>query len=63
MGIHVEPFPYPDGYGRAGGPIRNAKMAEYGDALLLIWDGKSRGSQSMLREATKRKLRVQTYMV
>lgn len=33
--------------GRAAGPIRNKEMAEYGDALLLIWDGESRGSKSM----------------
>ncbi len=41
--------------GKAAGPIRNKKMAKYANeedgALLLIWDGKSRGSASMLREA------------
>ena len=26
-------------HGRAAGPIRNKQMAEYGDALLIIWDG------------------------
>lgn len=41
-------------HGRAAGPIRNAQMAEAGDALLLIWDGQSRGSASMKREAEKR---------
>lgn len=30
-------------HGKAAGPIRNAKMAKYADALLLVWDGKSRG--------------------
>lgn len=34
-------------YGTRAGPIRNKKMAVYGDALLLIWDGKSAGSKSM----------------
>lgn len=34
-------------YGNRAGPIRNAKMAAYGDALLLIWDGKSKGSMNM----------------
>lgn len=33
----------------AAGPIRNAAMADYGDVLILIWDGMSRGSASMLR--------------
>jgi len=42
-------------HGKAAGPIRNAEMAEYADALILVWDGKSNGSASMLREMIKRK--------
>ncbi len=38
-------------HGKAAGPIRNKQMAQYADALLLIWDGKSRGSLSMKTEA------------
>jgi hypothetical protein len=34
-------------HGKGAGPIRNKKMAEYGDALLLIWDGESKGSSNM----------------
>jgi YspA, cpYpsA-related SLOG family len=34
-------------YGGLAGPRRNLEMAEYSDALLLIWDGKSRGSANM----------------
>lgn len=34
-------------YGSRAGPIRNNKMAAYADCLLLIWDGKSSGSQHM----------------
>lgn len=37
-------------YGKAAGPIRNQEMAQYADALLLIWDGKSLGSQNMKLE-------------
>lgn len=44
-----------DRHGKAAGPIRNSQMAAYGDALLLIWDGKSQGSASMKREMLKRK--------
>lgn len=40
-------------FGLAAGPIRNRQMAEYADALLLIWDGKSKGSASMKREAER----------
>lgn len=37
-----------DKHGKAAGHIRNAEMAHYADALLLIWDGESRGSSNML---------------
>lgn len=40
-------------HGKAAGPIRNKQMAEYGDVLLLIWDGESRGSLSMKKEMQK----------
>lgn len=39
-----------DKYGNAAGPIRNKQMADYADALLLIWTGDpetSRGSYNM----------------
>ena len=40
-------------HGKAAGPIRNKEMAEYGDALLLIWDGESRGSANMKEQMQK----------
>jgi len=40
-------------YGNYAGPLRNRKMAVYGDALILIWDGSSKGSQSMKNEMKK----------
>lgn len=40
-------------HGKAAGPVRNKQMAEYGDALLLIWDGQSRGSANMKKEMKK----------
>lgn len=50
-------------YGTAAGPIRNREMAEYGDALILIWDGRSRGSASMKREAEKAGIQVYEVLV
>lgn len=44
--------------GVAAGPLRNSRMAEYGDALLLIWDGSSKDSLSMKKEMLKRKKSV-----
>jgi hypothetical protein len=35
-------------FGKRAGLLRNEQMAEYADALLLIWDGESRGSKNML---------------
>ncbi len=49
-------------HGKAAGPIRNAAMAEWGDALVLIWDGKSKGSRSMLQEAKKRGLQIHQHI-
>lgn len=43
---------------RAAGPERNARMASAADALVLVWDGGSRGSASMLRLARWQGLRI-----
>lgn len=45
-------------HGKAAGPIRNRKMAENADALIAIWDGKSRGTKNMIETATSLGLRV-----
>jgi len=43
-----------DTYGKVAGPMRNNQMADYADALLLIWDGQSRGSAHMKQAMEKR---------
>lgn len=54
--IHVRRFnPDWNKHGKAAGPIRNRQMAEYADALLLIWDGQSRGSANMKTEMLRLK--------
>jgi hypothetical protein len=58
-GIPVRPFPAnwypaPGRLDRAAGPKRNQRMAEYADALVAVWDGKSRGTADMIRQATAR---------
>lgn len=42
-----------DKHGRAAGPIRNRQMAEYGEVLIAVWDGKSRGTKNMIDEMNK----------
>lgn len=45
-------------HGRAAGSMRNQVMAEYADALIAVWDGKSRGTADMIRRAKKEGLKV-----
>lgn len=40
-------------YGKSAGYIRNKEMAKYGDVLLLIWDGESKGSKNIKEEMLK----------
>ncbi len=47
--------------GKSAGPIRNKAMADYSDALLLIWDGQSKGSKNM--KTTMEKLNKPVYEV
>lgn len=44
--------------GRHAGMVRNADMAKAADALVAIWDGKSRGTANMIENAHKHKLKV-----
>lgn len=49
-------------YGKSAGPIRNREMAEYASGgqgvLFAFWDGKSRGTKSMINLAKKYGLEV-----
>ena len=47
-----------DRHGKAAGPIRNCQMAGYADALITLWDGKSRGTQDMIYQARLKGLKV-----
>jgi len=49
--VPVEPF-YPEWstYGKAAGPMRNHAMSEWGDSLVLCWNGISHGSADMRRK-------------
>ncbi|RXP46194.1 DUF2493 domain-containing protein [Lutibacter sp. HS1-25] len=45
-------------YKRAAGPKRNQQMANYADALIAFWDGKSRGTKNMLNLAKQAQLKI-----
>jgi predicted Rossmann fold nucleotide-binding protein DprA/Smf involved in DNA uptake len=62
--LDLEVIEYPadwSAHGYAAGPIRNRQMAANADGLILVWDGKSRGSYSMLSEARKAGLNITTH--
>lgn len=40
-------------HGKSAGPRRNKEMADVADALLLIWDGESKGSLNMRTQMMK----------
>ena len=47
-----------DLYGRAAPLKRNEQMVDIADALLIIWDGRSKGTQHTLKYAEKMKKQV-----
>ena len=44
-------------HGRSAGYIRNKEMANYADALIALWDGKSAGTRHMVDLAIKADLK------
>jgi hypothetical protein len=57
--IPVERFPAEwETRGKGAGFFRNAQMANKADALIALWDGKSRGTEHMIRCAKARNLKI-----
>jgi hypothetical protein len=57
-------YKYPaewDRFGKRAGYLRNTKMANNADALIAIWDGKSRGTGHMIQEAKNNDLLIEIY--
>jgi hypothetical protein len=62
--IPVKEFPADwKGLGKAAGPIRNAQMGDYADALIAVWDGESRGTKNMIDYATKKGLKIHIHII
>lgn len=58
-GYKVRYFPANwDKHGKAAGYKRNEQMAQNADALVAFWDGKSRGTKSMIEIARRYNLRI-----
>ena len=45
-------------FGKAAGPKRNKEMAKYADALIVFWDGKSKGTLNMINLAKEEALKI-----
>lgn len=45
-------------YGKKAGILRNEEMGDYADTLIAFWDGKSRGTEHMIKYAGKNGLNV-----
>lgn len=57
--IKIKEFPANwEKFGRKAGFLRNEQMANYAEALILIWDGESKGSKMMLDLAKKKGLKI-----
>lgn len=54
--IKLTKFPaYWEKYGKAAGFIRNAEMAKYGEMLIAIYVGESKGTLNMIKQMKKMK--------
>lgn len=47
-----------DRHGAAAGPIRNEEMANVAEALVAVWNGRSRGTRHVIEVAKKKGLKV-----
>ena len=53
-GLKIEKYPADwKTYGRSAGPKRNKQMAEACDYVICFWNGKSKGTKSMIECAKK----------
>lgn len=58
-GILIDPHPANwTKYGNAAGPIRNEEMAKIATDCVCFWDGRSRGTKSMISLAQKYQLKL-----
>lgn len=60
-GYQIKQFPADWSMGKQAGYVRNEQMAQYADAAIVFWDGKSKGSQHMINLAKKYDLKVKIH--
>ena len=58
-GYQIAEFPADwEKFGRSAGYKRNVQMAEYADACVCFWDGRSPGTKHMINIANQYKLQI-----
>lgn len=50
-------------HGRKAGILRNIEMADNAEALIAVWDGKSKGTAHMIKCATEKGLRIYVHRI
>ncbi len=50
-------------YNALAGHIRNRKMGDYGDGLIAIWDGRSKGTKNMIDYVKKLNKKIYIYRI
>lgn len=64
LGIPCKMFPADWAtHGNRAGYLRNIAMASYADALVAVWDGKSKGTEHMISEAKANNLLIHIKIV
>lgn len=62
-GAYIQTNAWGRKYNTRAGHDRNQQMANYGDTLIVIWDGKSSGTKDMVERALKKGLPTYVYLV
>jgi len=57
-GYKIIEFPPDWSKGKGAGYQRNVEMAQYADALIAFWDGKSKGTNHMINIAKNKGLKI-----
>ena len=60
-GIVVGVFPFVEGFGGGGGPIRNQAMVDMADRVVCFWDNYSKGTGGVVSYATRLNKKLEVY--
>ena len=50
-------------HGKSAGPIRNKQMVDMADEIIVLWDGKSRGTKNVINLAKRARKPLDVYLL